>query len=982
MRLNVVLFLVFLIFSVGMGQILIPNYHKDNYRSYFQKDPVSLLEALSFLEEIYRVNFAFEYSVVKGIKSPQFSPDISGDFFTDLRHVIGNSPLHYIKIGKRTIALVSKTLDPNHQEVHGRVVDADGRSLPGAEVYIENTSWGAVADDNGDYYLPDIPEGKYTLTVKYVGYRTQYQEIEVHSSDSITRNFVMHPDVLNMDEIVTIASRNPHKKIESSVAITTATASQIEERAPRSTADIFKIIPGFYVESSGGESGNNLFPRGIPQDGSYRYVAMYEDGLPVFEATELVFANIDILVRLDETIASMEGMRGGTASIYASNAPGGIINFISKTGGEKFGGLAKLSVGDYGYYRFDYNIGGPVGNNWKFNIGGFLRYDNGIRSPQFVANKGGQIKANLTRLFNNGYVRFYGKYLNDRNIFFLPIPLQNPDDPRGIPGINANYGTLTSIYEDNVTLPTPDGRLLSRKISDGIHPVVFSFTNEMAFDLGNNWSIHNASRYSKSDVTFNAIFSLDNPVPAAFFADSIKNVSSIPGFHHWEYRYSDTGQPIKNIASLNGNGMVARNGWWSVQKPLTNFINNLQLKKNFLRHKIDISAYFSTYTAGDFWYWQNILTEVKDAPHMLDLVVVDANGDVIQSITHNGFEQYGTFYVNANSEAYVSALALVDEWEVNDRFRLDIGGRYEHSLFEGRVENTNDDFTVGSGKSLAEKNVIFGNNTYRTYRYQFDEWAVSFGANYSLTPHVALYSRLGRGFRTPDFEQWIFSRQRGKSQYVHQFEGGIKLSSEKFALFGAAFFSRVSNIPFNDEVYQNDRIVKQTRFANSTTLGMEVETIWTPTDNFRLNLTGTLQNPRLRDFVAATVDKKTGKTDVMDLSGHRVRRIPSLFFYIRPTYQIGKAKIYSTWQYFGSRFVDDANTAVLPSYSIFNAGIAYDLFKNSMTITANITNVTNAVGLTEGNPRIEQVTANRQNKTFMARPVLGRTIKLTISNRF
>lgn len=970
-----------LMVSLSMAQTLIPDYQKSDFKRQFQQELLSLAEALSFLEKIYQVNFAYELDILKNRKCPPFSPDISGDFYTDLQHILGNYPIQYIKIGKTTIALMPKAFGQK-RALRGRISDTDGNGVAAVEIFIENTTWGTVSDNNGNYLIPNIPEGKYSLTVMHVGYRTLYREISVRGDRTNNQDFVLSPDVLNMNEIVTIAARNPLKKIESSVAITTAKAGQIAERAPRSTADIFKIIPGFYVESSGGESGNNLFPRGIPQDGSYRYVAIYEDGLPIYEAPELVFANIDIMMRLDETIAAMEGMRGGTASIYASNAPGGIINFISKTGGEEFGGLVKISIADYGYKRFDYNTGGPLGKNWQFNIGGFFRYDNGIRSPQFVANKGGQIKANITRFFKNGYMRLYGKYLNDRNIFFLPIPLQDPDDPRGISGINANYGTLTSIHQDNIVMPTPDGQLLERNISDGIHPEMISFTNELAMDLGNNWSVRNTSRFMKSDITFNAIFSLENPIPAKTFSDSLKSGNALPGFHRWEYRYSDSRQPIENIDVLNGNGLVSRNGWWSVQKPLKNFTNYFQLKKRLFNHKLDASAYFSNYSAGDFWYWHNVLTEVKDAPRMLDLVAIDQAGNDIQQITHNGFEQYGTFYVNAHNEAYVMALALVDEWEVYEKLRLDAGLRYEQALFEGRVENTADDFTVGNAGTPAETGVVFGNNTYRTYRHQFDEWAFSLGANYTFTKHIAMYARLGRGFRMPDFEQWTFSADRGKSQYVQQSEGGLKLSLANFALFGTAFFSRLDNIPFDDEIYVNNKIIKQTRFANSSTIGMEIEAIWSVTHNFRINLIGTLQSPRFRDFTFRTVDAATAQENTLNLSGNQVRRIPGLFVDIRPSYQLGKMKVYSNWQHIGARFVDDANTVTLPAYSIVNAGMAYRLFDDNITLSANVVNISNTVGLTEGNPRVEQVVANRNEEMFMARPVLGRTFMLAATYAF
>ena len=398
MRFSKILIIIGLLPFFIQGQSLSPDFNKNRYAKFLNRT-IELNEALVLLGEIYDVNFIYEHDLIANKTCRPFL-NISGNFYTDLQHALANHAIQYIKAGKKTIVLIPKEkAKAARRLIRGQVVDSDGNGIEGAEVFVEGTSWGTTTGKNGYYTIPKVPEGKYSLTVRFVGYRTQYEEVEVYAGDTITRNFTMDLDVLNMDEVVTIASRNRRKKIESSVAITTAKSEQIAERAPLSTADLLKVIPGFYVESSGGEGGNNLFPRGIPQDGGYRYIAMYEDGLPVYEAPELAFANIDILMRLDESISKMEGMRGGTGSIYASNAPGGIINFISKTGGDKLAGLVKLSIADYGHYRFDYNYGGPLGANWRFNAGGFFRYNDGVRSPKFVANRGGQIKANVTRLF-------------------------------------------------------------------------------------------------------------------------------------------------------------------------------------------------------------------------------------------------------------------------------------------------------------------------------------------------------------------------------------------------------------------------------------------------------------------------------------------------------------------------------------------------------------------------------------------------------
>ncbi|UCE06152.1 MAG: TonB-dependent receptor plug domain-containing protein, partial [bacterium] len=240
-----------------------------------------------------------------------------------------------------------------------------------------------------------------------IGYRQQTALISVKANETANQNFSLIQDLIQMDEIVITATRNPLIKRESSVAITTRTLEQINDIAPRNTAHLLRVVPGFYVESSGGEVRGNLFARGLPADGSYYYIALMEDGMPVYDVPSLSFVNADIFVRVDENIDRIEAVRGGNSALFGSNAPGGVINFIGRSGGNKLSATLKTTLGTGDLARYDFNINGPIGDEWRFNLSGFYRLDDGIRDPGFRASKGGQIKGNLTRLFSNGYIKFY-----------------------------------------------------------------------------------------------------------------------------------------------------------------------------------------------------------------------------------------------------------------------------------------------------------------------------------------------------------------------------------------------------------------------------------------------------------------------------------------------------------------------------------------------------------------------------------------------
>src|SRR2546427_1355636 len=64
-----------------------------------------------------------------------------------------------------------------------------------------------------------------------------------------------------------------------------------------------------------------------------------------------------------------------------------------------------------GLARSDFNVNGPIGDDWRFNFGGYYRYNRGVRDPGFPGTRGGQLKASVTRNLANGYFRTTLKYI-------------------------------------------------------------------------------------------------------------------------------------------------------------------------------------------------------------------------------------------------------------------------------------------------------------------------------------------------------------------------------------------------------------------------------------------------------------------------------------------------------------------------------------------------------------------------------------------
>src|SRR5262245_58538247 len=318
----------------------------------------------------------------------------------------GSSPIRQGMAFAAALAVIAMLATPSSAQaqtgsVAGRITDEDGAPLGGATITLVEARRGAISQMNSDYVIDAVPAGSYTLQIRLIGYRPATKSVSVEAGQRASLDLVLAADPLKLEGIVVTGTQTPRLKLESALAVTTLTAKDVTQAAPRSTTEMLRYVPGFTrVESSGGEVNENITMRGIF---GVEYVMFMEDGLPVFPTMHTFFMNADNLFRPDENLDRFEVVRGGSSALFGSNTPGAVVNLIDKTGGSVVGGVAKVTGGTGGLLRNDLNLNGPLGDQWRFNIGGFYRYDRGVRFPGYPGIRGGQLKASLTRTLDNGY---------------------------------------------------------------------------------------------------------------------------------------------------------------------------------------------------------------------------------------------------------------------------------------------------------------------------------------------------------------------------------------------------------------------------------------------------------------------------------------------------------------------------------------------------------------------------------------------------
>ena len=479
-------------------------------------------------------------------------------------------------------------------------------------------------------------------------------------------------------------------KLEASISVSSIKSEDIYKIAPRSVAEIFRSIPGVRSESSGGGGNANITIRGIPlATGGSKYLQLHEDGLPVLEFGDINFANTDNFIRHDWSIGRIESVRGGSASTFASNSPGGIINIISKTGEEE-GGAIGLSFGlDYDEFRTDFEYGGALTDTINYHIGGFFRDGEGVRETGFNGDSGGQVKFNITKNFDDGFFRFYGKLLDDQVTTYLPSPVlvESNGSFGPVAGFDASNQAVQSQATNNITEFDAFGNGRSRSVSDGIESKVTAFGFEFDKEVADGLTINNKFRTSSVQGGFISPFTDGFAGGTASIGDKGASLCADASADGVALDCSDV------QASINGNQVT---GAGLNQLSFTNLqfattfndvgltSNDFKITKSFDNLNATFGYYYSKQNINISWdNWQTRL-QTLDGVNSQNITYIaagaglDANGNAVDvTLADNGLVTPSFLAWAWDLEYTTSAPYINVGYSFNERFSIDASVRFD-----------------------------------------------------------------------------------------------------------------------------------------------------------------------------------------------------------------------------------------------------------------------------------------------------------------
>ena len=798
--------------------------------------------------------------------------------------------------------------------VAGKVSDAVGDGLPGVNIVVKGTSDGTVTDIDGRYTI-DARQGD-VLVFSFVGFRTK--EVEVGVSAQL--DVMLDVDATTLNEMVVTATRQPVRKLRTTTAITSIGGEEIRSVQPESVAEVLVSTPGVTVENSQGRKANYNI-RGFPSGNTY--VTTLLDGLPLngFASRS---AGVNEYLALDQNIGRIEVVRGSGATLFGRAAGAGAVNMISQTGGDELGGSVSFTKfnnvmgeghpneGDFDY-RMDFNVNGPLSENIKFSIGGYLMEDAGYKEWA-IKDKGGQISTNLDFNVSDRFqLRLYGIVGNNQfnNLTDSPYDL-------GARDLAPGWGSNNTFYPDNrqlnfnstlrtsvfapiqFTSPILDNSgnpIVQNQVTDNREEVEGGlFGLSATIDIGKGWTLTEKIRFSSYDwrdqneITFSSFYTAESSI-LRLNANSIGDIRDVIN----ETRFT-----------LNTGSASAK-------------------------HVISIGMYNSSAKYDRFgglhWYTSN----VNPRP------------------TYGWFGPPGTpppsvftlSSTTSHQEERVLSFFLGDEMSFNDKLNINAGIRWDRMT--GSFNN--DPEAVGG--------IDYDPNELIENELDFSNFSGSLGLNYLLSDRTAVYGSIVRAFSLPAVG--LATPLPEKDEIVVNTEVGVRFGvgdlGVDFGLFNTVINNRIATV-FDPQATGGQTFVPKP-VGKNTVRGSEVQLTFAPSGIRGLLLRGSLtlqesqydglqiaidnvdhdRDPATPSIPAADIDNLFGlelvtidqasQTYAIDVKGNRVHNTPNFIMSFNASYNVGAFGLGFDMVQYKGRYATSLNLYETPDLSIANANISY-----------------------------------------------------------
>ncbi|HET6340689.1 MAG TPA: TonB-dependent receptor [Gemmatimonadota bacterium] len=244
-------------------------------------------------------------------------------------------------------------------KVIGTVTDQDtGQPLVGAQIVVDGTNLGNVTNEDGYFFINNVPVGIERITAQYLGYQTLTQEERVLAGQTMTVDFALSSEVVQAEGIVAVIEREPLVARDNTISKSRFTADEARALPVDDLTDVVDLGAGIYTDN---ERGGFVIRGGRSTES-----ATYVDGALVtnFSTQQNSGASAVLQTAIAPGTGPIGTVSGGLVGQFGveevdvitggfnaefGHAQSGVVNVVTRDGGSDFHGSLRFTTdGQFG----------------------------------------------------------------------------------------------------------------------------------------------------------------------------------------------------------------------------------------------------------------------------------------------------------------------------------------------------------------------------------------------------------------------------------------------------------------------------------------------------------------------------------------------------------------------------------------------------------------------------------------------------------
>lgn len=582
--------------------------------------------------------------------------------------------------------------------VSGRISSVDGECIGHVNIHLVEIRKGTVSNEKGKFSISNIPSGKYTVDVSFIGYESISRQIEVNRDMEI--NFTLKENPSQLSEVTFIYNRNVNdyesaigksaiKPMDLPQSVAVIGETLIRDQQAQKLSDVIKNVNGVYLGTARASTQENFYARGY----SFTSNNMFKNGSRMNTGTMPEVSSLE----------SIEVLKGGAAILYGNVAPGGILNMVTKKPKFYFGGEVAMRAGSYDLYKPMVDIYGPIYKNLAYRVNGSFEsagsFRDNVSSKRYYVNPSLLFKlSDKTELIIEGdYLRH--EFTPDFGIGSLDNTMISPVSRNSFFGTNWQYST---------TIQGNASATLKRKLSKKWNLDVTGAYQEYSRDYfsveriqakaNGDWArplgrTDTKEKYVTAQANLNGRFKTGN------IEHTLLTGADVERYQTSTYNYDVQGKIYDTINLLDPNKFVAR-----TDVPSANRINFVETPINragiYIQDLVSISEKIKL-LAGVRWSMQESQSSkttylkndsIARSTYKMDKAFSPRFGLVYRPTANTTlFTSYSnSFAVNNGTDIYNNALpaSIIDQFEIGVKNIL-FKGKLTANVTAYRIINNN-----------------------------------------------------------------------------------------------------------------------------------------------------------------------------------------------------------------------------------------------------------------------------------------------------